>query len=212
MTLYKDIYGIIEEYGQIQNIYNFLKNDEKLIYTCDQCDNDFTNICKNNIMSYELDYFNNNILHDKKNTKLGIKGYLLLTNMDIKLCRYKKINKVFCGMCSLQVNKRTTRLNYCDYGLCNNISLKHYNFIRLNNGFFIQDYITDSKAYIKRYSYNFSDNEDVLIINSLFIDDRKDVIESLALTDKFAEIREIIEYTFHINFEYLFKYLKEKTN
>ena len=211
MDLYKDIFGIIEEYGKIKNLYNFIKKDERLTYVCDQCNNEFTNICKNNIIMYELDYFNNNILH-KKNSKLGIKGYLLLANIDIKLCKYNRVNQLFCDMCALQVNRRTTRFNYCDYGLANNISLKHYNFIKLNNCFFIQDYITDSKAYIKRYSYDFSNDSDILMINTLFIDDKKDVIESLVKTDKFVEIKNKIEETFNINFTYLLEYLKEKTN
>ena len=210
MRLYKDIYGIIEEYGTINNIHNFLEKKEELIYTCDQCKNKFTNICKNNIIMYELDYFNNNILLDKKNTKFGIKGYLLLTNIDIKLCRYKKVNQVFCGMCSLQVNKRLDFCNYADYGLASYISLKHYMFIKLNNCFFTQDYITDSKAYLKRYTYNILD--DGLIVNTLFMDDKKDLIKELVLTEKFQEIRMIIENKFNINFKYLLEYLKDKTN
>lgn len=210
MTLYKDIFRIIEEYGTIKNIHNFMNKDKNLIYTCDQCQCEFTNICKSNIMLYELDYFNNNILYDKKNTSFGIKGYLLLTNIDIKLCRYKKINKVFCGMCSIQVNKRLDLFNYADYGLASYISLKHYMFIRLNNCFFIQDYITDSKAYLKRYVYEFI--EDGLIVNTLFIDDKKDLIKELVLTEKFREIKEIIENKFNINFTFLFEYLKEKVN
>jgi len=210
MTLYKDIFRIIEEYGTIKNIHNFMNKDKNLIYTCDQCQCEFTNICKSNIMLYELDYFNNNILYDKKNTSFGIKGYLLLTNIDIKLCRYKKINKVLCGMCSIQVNKRLDLFNYADYGLASYISLKHYMFIRLNNCFFIQDYITDSKAYLKRYVYEFI--EDGLIVNTLFIDDKKDLIKELVLTEKFREIKEIIENKFNINFTFLFEYLKEKVN
>ena len=210
MNLYKDIYRIIEEYGTIQNINNFINKDEKLIYNCDQCNCEFTNICKNNIIIYELDYFNNNILFDKSNTKFGIKGYLLLTNIDIKLCKYRKVNKVFCGMCSLQVNKRLDIFNYANYGVCNYISLKHFMFIRLNNYFFIQDYITEAKAYIKRYNYEFI--KDGLIINTLFIDDKKDLIKELVFTKKFDQIRTIIEDKFNINFKYLFEYLKDKIN
>jgi len=212
MSLYKDMYGIIEDFLQIKNLYNFIEKNESLIYTCNQCEKPFSNISKNNIMMYELDYFNNNLLYDNKKIKCGIQVYLMLQSIDVKLCRYKKVNKIFCGMCSMHVNKRTSMCNYADYGIANHLSLKHYNFIKLNNCLLIKDYITDSKAYIKRYSYEFGNNEDTLMVNSLFLDDKKDIIKTIVKNKKFADIKIVIQKTFNINFDYLYEYLKEKTN
>ena len=213
VIFYKDIYREIEKFIPIKNIYNFLHKNQKINYTCELCGNMFHSVSTKNKMCYELEYFNNNLLFNKDRVKIDINmnHYFLLNNIDIKLCKYKKINQLFCNVCMLNINKRTSRFNYCDYGICNYISEKHYQFIKLNNGFFIQDSISDNRVIIKRYFYNFLDNENNLLVNSLYLNDRKEVIDLLATEKEFEKIKIMIEGNFNLNFKYLNLYLKDKT-
>lgn len=211
MIFYKDICKEIEKFVLIKNIYNFLYKNEKINYICEMCEHTFHNVITKNKMKYELSYFNNNLLYNKDRIRIDVNmnHYFLLNNIDVKLCQYIKINQIFCNMCALNINKRTTKYNYCDYGLTNYISEKHYQFIKLNNGFFIQDSITDKRAIIKRYSYNFIDDEEKLLINSLYLNDRREIIDLIDSEEDFKDIKYMLEKNFNLNFKYLHLYLKD---
>ena len=212
-NLYKVLYDKIEKFANLKNLNNFIEKNEQLIYNCDQCNRTFNTLRPANIMMYELEFFDNNILHHTVDIlKVDIADYLLLTNLNLRTCRYKQINQSFCCFCSAIINKQSSNFNYCDYGLCNYISQKHYNFIKLNNCFFTQDYITESSAIIKRYNYNFRKDEKRLSISSIYLDNKKNIIKDLITKEKYKEIKIIFEKMFNINLFYLDKYLKEKCN
>ena len=213
VQLYKVLYEEIEQYANIRNLNNFLENNEQLIYNCEKCRCNFRVISPLNIIMYQLEFFDNNILHKEHEAiKLEIQDFLLLSSMNLRMCRYRRVHTVTCGMCSITINKQTSNFNYCDYGLCSYITEKHYNFIKLNNGFFSQDFITDSCAVIKRYNYKFDLNEEILSIYSIYLDNQRNIVKELITKKSFIPMKRILEDTFRIDLFYLDKFLKEKCN
>lgn len=209
--LYTVLYDIIGEYANILNLEYFIDNNETLAYICDDCGCHFYYLKEDNKMIYELDLFDNHILrHATDATSMQMQDYLTLTALNVRLCKYKKINKVFCGMCAYHVNKQSLELNYCEYGLANYISMKHCNFIKLNKCFFSNDYISDIHIVLRRYDYYFRNDEEELQIRSLVLDNDKNLIRELSRNPVFKITRMVIEDIFRINFLYLDKYLKEK--
>jgi len=211
--LYTVLYNKIGEYANLLNLNNFLEYNELLIYLCDSCNCKFYQVRPKNIMMYELESFDNNALgHRIKKYEMNIIDYVTLSAINLKKCRYKRINKVLCGLCSYCENKHASSLNYCDYGIANYISKNHYNFIKFNKCFYTNDHITETHVYIKRYNYYFRNNEEQLNIRSIFLNNQQNIIRELVKNPSFLDIKNLIEHMFRLNFSYLNKFLKIKHN
>ena len=209
--LYKELYNIIEEYANIQYLNNFLNNKQSLLYKCDKCDTEMVHIKKQNQILYELNDFDNKLLYSYVEN-YNINDFLLFSKTDIRNCIYVAKNLIFCDKCCKNINRKLLDFNYCNYGLCNYITKKHYLFIKMNNCFYIQDFITDSFIIINRISYEFSKNEEVLMIRGLLLNDDKNIIKLIGTNFKYNKMKNIIEKYFNLDFNFLNKYLKEKSS
>lgn len=201
MVFYKDIYDTIGQYSNIISLDNFMNNKDSLKYFCDSCTKSFPTLTKNNIMIYEMIYYNNNTIYKFKEFygKISLLEYINLTNIKVKKSKYNEILKIYCNTCCKKHNNNVKRLQYFDITdepLL--ISKSHLSFISLNENLFIKDYISKKILLINRYKYKIDKEKDLLIINSLNIN-KKQSLKMIITNPKFKQILNMLQEEFSFN-------------
>ena len=201
MTLYKDIYDTIGSYANIVSLDKFMNDKEDIKYICDSCDCVFSEVCKSNIMIFEMIYYNNNTIYKFKDYygKVSLLEYMNLTNIKVKKSKYTEILKIYCNNCCKKHNNSVKKLEYfniTDEPL--HISKSHLNFIKLTENLFKKDYISKKLLIIKRYKYDLDNTTDELTINSLSID-KKQSLKMILTKPKFSKIKDMLYTEFSLD-------------
>ena len=163
--LYLDIINEIQKYTKYNNLHDFVMNDQVLKCTCDNCGTSFPYLGEENIILYELEYFDNtfdNILIS------------LLTFVELKKCVFNRTYKLFCNYCMYLTNKKLYKFNYCQFGISYYLTKKHIDLIKKNNLFITNDKFHNNLININRYNYNLSNDNDILTVEYLCLENMTD--------------------------------------
>lgn len=204
----KDHIKIIEKYTTYKNLYEFLLNDKKLVYKCDLCKCEITNITKKNKIIYEIHHFNNNLLKfQNRFIKLNLEELLTINTINYYDIKFEETNLIFCNLCMFNVNKKSNINNVnilFDY-----ISNDFYNYIIMNNMYFIKDSsINNKNTSIKRIIFH--KKKDSLFLKYIYIDNLLELNLNKLTKNNYEILNNIIKNDFNFDMNYLKDYLKIK--
>jgi len=212
MFFCKDIINIIEKYSNIKNIYdNSIDSNIKIEYKCDNCNSRFTNCNKKNKIIYELKDFNNNLLNsniDKFKT-MNLQELFLVNSLNYYNIKFKKVNNIFCNLCLFNLHKKSYDFDIYNKGIFEYISSEFYNYIKMNNNYFIKDKINNRKnVTIKRILFKNRDND--LYLKYININSNCLLSITSLSEHNYKVLNDIIFKDFNFDIEYIYNYIKIK--
>lgn len=205
MIIIKEQINIIQNYTNIKNLYNFLCYNEKIEYICDICKIKCKNITEKNKILYEICNFNNNISKIQKNMKLNLEELFIINKINYYDIKYHNANLILCNLCIYNQNKKSFNVIDRYDGFDKNaifefISFDFFNYIKLNNFYFIKD----NNKNIKRIFFH---NKKSLYLKYININNL-DNINKLSKKN-YNILNSIIQNDFLFDIEYLNKFINK---
>ena len=212
MFFCKDIVNIIEKYSNIKYIYiNSINNNIKMEYKCDNCKTKFSKCTNRNKIIFELSSFNNNLLHSNSHNfkEMKLEELFLVNSLNYYDIIFKKVNKIFCNLCLFNLHKKLYDFDIYNKGIFENISEEFYNYIKMNNNYFVKDKTINRKNItIKRILFK-NDNE-ILYLKYINISNNH-LFKFYTLTKhNYNVLNTLIFNDFNFDLEYIKNYIKIK--
>jgi len=203
----KDIIELIEKYSNIKNIYNnYNDNNIDFEYKCDNCKCNFNKVTIKNKIIYEMNNFDNNIFNKFDN--LIMSELFILNNINFYNIKYKKVSLIFCNLCIYNVNKKTENLNIFMKCFLEYISYDFYQYIKLNNYYFIKDKIFREYTLFKRIMMKKNSNN--IDLNYISISNSHNINFNNLKKINYNILNKILLNNFGFNINYIINYLSYK--